>query len=140
MIRVSGFLISLSYLLLKMSFAKIRVRMLYSSGKSDDVLVFDPDMESTGFNVTYKQHSVGCVEKLWVDYDGVVPYLDVFFRSLMHDTDPSCVEVQVDLPGLPTVLLKKRDLHNYLFSVMDDHLIALQKSDVWPLESRPLPF
>jgi hypothetical protein len=117
-----------------MSFAKIRVRVLYSCGKSDDVLVFDPDMESTGFNVTYKQHSVGCVEKLWMEYDGVVPYLDVFFRSLNMDYDKSCTQVQLDVPGLPSVVLLKRDLVAYLYSVVEDHLLALRDSDVWPLE------
>ena len=123
----------------KMSFsslAKIVIRVL-NKNKPDDVLILDPDTESeTGFNVTFIQPTMSLKTTHWLDYEHVTPYLDSFFRSLRYDTDKTtCTDVQIELPGLPCVMLDKKNLLNYLYEVLDDHLeMLMSEPDSWPVE------
>ena len=115
--------------------AKIFVRIL-NTGNPDDILTLDPDMDSYGFNVTFEQATTLMKTTHWVDYDNVVDYLESFFTSLVYDADPTtCSSVQVEIPGLPCVLLKKNNLIAYLYGVVDDYLQQLEENDEWPVES-----
>ena len=116
--------------------AKIVIRVL-NPGNPDDILTLDPDMDSTGFNVTFDQHTTQMKTKHWVDYDAVVEYLELFFNSLTFDTDSSsCSQVQVEVPGLPCVMLKKTNLIAYLYSVLSDYMdMMMSYIDEWPVES-----
>jgi hypothetical protein len=115
--------------------AKIFVR-IQNPGNQDDILTLDPDMESSGFNVTFDQQTTLMKTTHWVDYDNVVDYLESFFSSLVFDTDTTtCSHVQVEIPGLPCVLLKKKNLITYLYAVVDDYLDQLKENDEWPMES-----
>ena len=115
--------------------AKIVVRVL-NPGNPDDVLTLDPDMDSNGFNVTFDQHTTLMKTTHWVDYDNVVEYLETFFNSLIYDTDKtSCSQIQVEVPGLPCVMLKKTNLIAYLYGVVDGYLDQLKDEDEWPMES-----
>jgi hypothetical protein len=72
----------------------------------------------------------------WVDYDNVIEYMESFFKSLTYDTDmTSCSQVQVEVPGLPCILLKKSNLIPYLYGVLDGYLDQLRENDEWPMES-----
>lgn len=116
--------------------AKIVIRVL-NHDNPDDILTLDPDMDSTGFNVTFNQNTTMMKTEHWVDYDCVVEYLEAFFKSLTYDTDSkSSYKVQVEIPGLPCVLLKKTNLIAYLYDVVDDYLEQLKQDDEWPLESK----
>jgi hypothetical protein len=115
--------------------AKIVIRLLNHSN-DDDILTLDPDMDSTGFNITFNQQTTLMKTTQWVDYDGVVQYLASFFAALSYDTDAkSCYNVQVEVPGLPCVLLKKTNIVSYLYCVVDDYLEQLQEDGEWPMES-----
>lgn len=119
--------------------AKIVVR-IHNPEKPDDVLVLDPDMESTGFNVTFIQNTTQMKSTHWIDYDNVVDYLEAFFYSLYFDSDKtSCSDVQIEVPGLPCVLLKKKNLSSYLYGVLDDYLDQLKDNDEWPMETTISP-
>ena len=116
--------------------AKIFIRILNHGNSVDDVLTLDPDMDSSGFNVTFEQPTTLMKTTHWIDYDDVVEYLESFFNSLVFDTDPTtCSSVQIEIPGLPCVILKKKDLIAYLYSVVDDYLGQLKVNDEWPMES-----
>jgi hypothetical protein len=105
-------------------------------GNPDDTLILDPDMESSGFNVTYNQITTLIQTSHWVDYSKVVEYLESFFTSLMYDTPGpfTCTEVQIDVPGLPCVMLKKTTLIAYLYGVLDEYLDQLKNAKEWPME------
>jgi hypothetical protein len=116
------------------SMAKIVIRVI-NKDCPDNILAFNPDLESYGFNVTFTQPSMNVKNEFYLEYEAVVPYLETFFLSLTADTDPdSCFNVQVDMPGLPSVLLKKSGLQNYLSHVIDPHMDTLSETD-WPMES-----
>jgi hypothetical protein len=116
--------------------AKIVIRLL-NIDNPDDILTLDPDMNSTGFNVVFNQYTTRMKTEHLVEYDCVVEYLEAFFKSLMYDTDPkSSYQVQVEIPGLPCVLLKKTNLIAYLYGVVDNYLDQLRLDDEWPLEYR----
>jgi hypothetical protein len=115
--------------------AKIVVRVLIP-GNSDDILTLGPDMDSNGFNVTFTQSTTMTNSTHWVDYDNVIEYMESFFKSLTYDTDmTSCSQVQVEVPGLPCILLKKSNLIPYLYGVLDGYLDQLRENDEWPMES-----
>lgn len=115
--------------------AKIHIRLQFSDGKPDDVLVLDPDNSSNGFIVTFYQNTTSMKTSHWTDYDTVVCYLDSFFKSLKYDSDrESCTYIQVEIPGLPCVLLKKHSAVEYLHEVVEDYLEELLLNDEWPME------
>lgn len=115
--------------------AKIFIRIL-NAGNPDDILTLDPDMDSDGFNVTFEQPTTHMKTTHWVDYDDVVEYLESFFGALTFDTDPiTCTSVQIEVPGLPCVMLKKTNLVAFLYGVVDDYLEQLKTNDEWPMES-----
>jgi hypothetical protein len=116
------------------SLAKIVIRVI-NKNRDDDVLVFTPDSESDGFNVSFVQPYLNSKSLFWLDYDAVVPYVETFFLSLLADKDKdTCANVQVDLPGLPSVMLNKDGLNKYLSVVFDSHMDTLRETD-WPFES-----
>jgi hypothetical protein len=115
------------------SMAKIVIRIQYH-GKRDDVLVIEPDMESFGFVATFVQVENNVQSSFGIAERGVTAYLDNFFRTLRFDNDASFACVQVDMPGLPCCILKKSDLLDYLYEVVDDHLEELYELDDWPME------
>lgn len=116
--------------------AKIVIRLL-NIDNPDDILTLDPDMNSTGFNATFNQHTTRMNAEHWVEYECVVEYLESFFKSLLYDTDAkSAYQVQVEIPGLPCVLLTKTNLIPYLYGVVENYLDQLQQFDEWPLEYR----
>ena len=116
------------------SLAKIVIRVL-NKDRPDDVLVFDPDMSSDGFNVTFSQPSLNSKNEFYLGYDAVGEYVETFFDCLLVDTDKeSCRNVQVDMPGLPSVLLTKGGLRTYLALVFHSQMDTLSETD-WPLES-----
>jgi hypothetical protein len=114
--------------------AKIVVRVIHNNSP-DDILVFEPDMETTGFNITFTQATISVTTTHWMEYDGVVPYLTAFVNCLRLDTDAdACANIQVDAPGLPSVLLVKTNALQYLACVLKPHLDALEDDDEWPME------
>jgi hypothetical protein len=116
--------------------AKIHIRLQYTKDKPDDVLVLEPDNESSGFNVTFFQNTTSMKTSHWIDYDDVVSYLESFFTGLKYDYDAeSCTYIQVEIPGLPCVLLKKHNAVQYLHDVVEDYLDDLFVNDEWPMES-----
>lgn len=118
------------------SLAKIVIRVLNKDqSRPDDVLVFDPDSSTDGFNVTFLQPYINSKSEFYLDYEGVVPYVETFFNCLLADADSASVmSVQVDMPGLPSVLLTKSSLKSYLTLVFDSHMDTLRETD-WPMES-----
>jgi hypothetical protein len=115
--------------------AKIVVR-IQNEGNPDDILTLDPDAYSSGFNVTFNQQTTLMKTTHWIDYDNVVEYLEAFFGSLAFDCDnKTCSFVQIEIPGLPCVLLKKKNLMAYLYGVVDDYLDQLKINEEWPVES-----
>lgn len=110
---------------------------LLNHDNPDDILTLDPDMDSTGFNVLFNQQTTKMKTEHWVDYDDVVEYLESFFESLQYDSDTkSSYKIQVEVPGLPCVLLKKTDLNDYLYNVLDKYMDNLNYNNEWPLESK----
>ncbi len=115
--------------------AKIHIRLQFVPGKSDDVLVLEPDNSSNGFNVTFFQNTTSMKTSHWIDYDNVVSYLESFFTGLKYDCDAeSCTYIQVEIPGLSCVLLKKHNAVQYLYDVVEDYLDELFDNDEWPME------
>jgi hypothetical protein len=114
--------------------AKIVIRVI-NKNREDDVLVFTPDTESNGFNVVFVQPYLNSKNEFWLDYDAVVPYVETFFQALLADNDTeTCANVQVDMPGLASVLLKKDGLNKYLADVFDSQMDTFRETD-WPHES-----
>jgi hypothetical protein len=92
-------------------------------------------VDSYGFWVTLTQPFLNCKSEFYLDYDAVVPYVETFANSLLNDTDlESCRSIQVDVPGLPSVMLAKSRLYHYLALVFDAQMDILRDTD-WPLES-----
>ena len=115
--------------------AKIFIRIL-NNGNPDDILTLDPDMDSDGFHVTFEQPTTLVKTTHWIDYEDVVEYLESFFSALVFDADPTtCTSVQIEVPGLPCVMLKKTNLIAFLYGVVDDYLGQLKANDEWPMES-----
>lgn len=115
--------------------AKIIVRLQYYKGKPDDVLVIEPDMESDGFLATFAQVNSKVETVFRIGAKAVSSYLDNFFRTLQFDNDPDFACIQVDMPGLPSCILKKANLVDYLYEVLDDHLEELYELNEWPMEN-----
>lgn len=116
------------------SMAKIVIRVI-NKERPDDVLVFDPATETDGFNVVFTQPFMNLKNEFYLEYDAVVPYVETFFQCLLSDTDAECCyNVQVELPGLPSVLLTKSGLMKYLALVFDSQMDTLRTTD-WPMES-----
>lgn len=115
--------------------AKIFIRIL-NNGNPDDTLTLDPDMDSNGFHVTFEQPTTLVKTTHWIDYEDVVEYLESFFSALVFDADPTtCTSVQIEVPGLPCVMLKKTNLIAFLYGVVEDYLDQLKANDEWPMES-----
>jgi len=111
-------------------YAKILVT-IQRDGKSDDLLIVTPDLESDGYYVTFKQKTIGNTVDRYFENAALLPYISSFFTGLLYDHQRPDF-VQIDVPMYPTVLLTPEKLFAY-DAVLNHQVESLQ--DDWPFES-----
>jgi hypothetical protein len=113
-----------------MSLAKITIYLQKNCVK-DDVLIVTPDENTNGYYASFKQAQVGVVSKRYIANRELMPYLGMFFQSVVCD-EARCDKIQIDCPSFPTVIVDPEDIYDYL-DTLEDQVDSLQ--DVWPTET-----
>lgn len=105
---------------------------LRKTGQKDDLLRISCDPNSNGYLVTLDQYTVGNHSEVVMPYmTDVTRYLDKFIDFLLIDTQPY-EYYQVDVPGLPAVIVTITGLR-YNRDLFYDAVRDLKYD--WPYES-----
>ena len=110
---------------------------LQKNNNPDDVLIVHR-LHNGRYRATFKNSTVGLDYITDIEtYQDLVKYLDNFMMFVIYDRD-GCDFVQIDIPGLPTILIRpyKRDWDSVYYRVRD-YLYSVSKTTFnWPKEYR----
>ena len=92
-------------------FAKFRIVLQLANAK-DDVLIIQPSL-GQHYDVTFRQETIGVVNRAILRESGIIPYIELFLDSVIADQNGFSV-IQIDCPPFPTVILYRDTIVNYM--------------------------
>jgi len=105
---------------------------LQKTGSQDDVLKITPSPYDSGFDLEFKQRTIGTVSKGYVEQCDITSYIYRFFLAIAMD-QVSCEYVQIDCPTYPSLIRRPATLDQY-FPILREQILGLLKG--WPVEKK----
>ena len=94
-----------------MTAAKFRI-VLQADKVKDDVLIIQPSL-GQHYAVTFRQETIGVVNRAVLRQSGIIPYIELFLDSVLADQNGFSV-IQIDCPPFPTVILYRDSILKYM--------------------------
>ena len=91
--------------------AKFRIVLQLENAK-DDVLIIQPGLGQY-YDVTFRQETIGVVNRAILRGSGIIPYIELFLDSVLADQNGFSV-IQIDCPPFPTVILYRDSILKYM--------------------------
>jgi hypothetical protein len=107
--------------------------ILQKVGVEDDVLRITPNSFASGFDVEFKQNTIGNINRMYIEQSDIASYLCRFFLSLTMD-ESGCEHIQIDCPAYSTVIKSISTIQLY-FPILRDQIQSLLLND-WPEEKK----
>ena len=98
--------------------------------REDDVLKITPSADDNTYEIELTQNSINNTVYTTLRQNDLENYLDNFLQAVSLDEDRP-VDIQIDVPSFPSVLIKSDNIMNYT-SLLFDQISSIQ--DEWPME------
>lgn len=112
-----------------MTVAKFRI-VLQLENTKDDVLTIQPSSSPLLYDVTFKQETIGVINKALLRPSGIVPYIELFLDSVLLDQNGFNI-IQIDCPQYPSVILRRDNIAHYM-TILRIQLNSIVEN--WPYE------
>lgn len=113
-----------------------------ASYENSDTLKIFPFVDLNKFHISYTIAPCNSAKRqplhynFTLDKDELLGYIDIIMSFIKYDSEPF-KEVQFDIPGFPTILVKYENIQNIKEGILNSIKMLSKTSESWP--RAPLP-